>query len=296
MRGAGPPQPDPRRQGRGDFRSGAPGAAGEPGWGGSRRDDFPARRYRAPAAPVAPARGSRGAPASPRLGSLPTGAAISIMVGFALLGVIGTVVTGREPGFLLGLCVTVGSVIAALTIRRRKMHVLIPLPALLLFLGAVLTGAYHDRAVDTSTTTLGVNFLQWLAQVFFAMGAATILVLVIAGGRWLLSRQLVSGQFPMSGGTRAAPGTRPGGAAGPGRGPRDPRGGGAPWAGGDGRGGTPDNRDPWANRGAPPDRLGMGGWGGRDRRGNRDSRGDSDPWAPVDRPGSDDPRDDHRTF
>jgi hypothetical protein len=218
------------------------------------------------------------------------------MVGFALLGVIGTVVTGREPGFLLGLCVTVGSVIAALTIRRRKMHVLIPLPALLLFLGAVLTGAYHDRAVDTSTTTLGVNFLQWLAQVFFAMGAATILVLVIAGGRWLLSRQLVSGQFPMSGGTRAAPGTRPGGAAGPGRGPRDPRGGGAPWAGGDGRGGTPDNRDPWANRGAPPDRLGMGGWGGRDRRGNRDSRGDSDPWAPVDRPGSDDPRDDHRTF
>ena len=245
----------------------------------------------------------RGAPASPRLGELPTRVAVSIMVGFALLGVVGTVVTGREPGFLLGLCVTVGSVIAALTIRRRKMHTLIPLPALLLFIGAVLTGAFHDRAVDTSTTTLGVNFLQWLAQVFFAMGAATILVLVIAGGRWLLSRQLVSGQFPMSGSTGAAPGTRPGGTAGPGRGPRDPRGGGAPWAGGDGRGGTPDNRDPWDNRGAPPDRdrWGMGGWrnnsdrgDGRDGRGNRDSRGDRDPWASEDRPGSDDPRDDHR--
>jgi hypothetical protein len=216
------------------------------------------------------------------------------MVGFALLGVVGTVVTGREPGFLLGLCVTVGAVIAALTIRRRKMHVLIPLPALLLFIGAVLTGAFHDRAVDTSTTTLGVNFLQWLAQVFFAMGAATILVLVIAGGRWLLSRQLVSGQFPMSGSTRAAPGTRPG-AARPGRGPRDPRGGGAPWTGDDGRGGMPDNRDPWGNRSAPPDRDQLGGgWGGRDRRGNRDTRGDRDPWASVDRPGSDDPRDDHR--
>jgi prepilin signal peptidase PulO-like enzyme (type II secretory pathway) len=244
----------------------------------------------------------RAAPASSGLGALPTRFAVSIMVGFALLGVIGTVVTGREPGFLLGLCVTVGSVIAALTIRRRKMHVLIPLPALLLFLGAVLTGAYHDRAVDTSTTTLGVNFLQWLAQVFFAMGAATILVLVIAGARWLLSRQLVSGQFPMSGNTRAAPGTRPGGGAGPGRGPRDPRGG-APWASGDGRGGTPDNRDPWGNRGAPPDRdrWGMGGWrnnsdreGDRDRRDNRDSRGNRDPWASADRPGSDDPRDDHR--
>ena len=243
----------------------------------------------------------RASPTSPRLGALPTRVAVSIMVGFALLGVIGTVVTGREPGFLLGLCVTVGAVIAALTIRRRKMHVLIPLPALLLFLGAVITGAYHDRAVDTSTTTLGVNFLQWLAQVFFAMGAATILVLVIAGGRWLLSRQLVSGQFPMSGGTRAAPGTRPG-AAGPGRGPRDPRGGGAPWTG-DGRGGTPDNLDSWGNRGAPPDRdrWGMGGWrnnsdrgDGRDGRGNRDSRGDRDPWASEDRPGSDDPRDDHR--
>src|SRR5207244_1378309 len=116
--------------------------------------------------------GMRAAPASPRLGALPTRVAVSIMVGFTLLGVVGTVVTGREPGFLLGLCVTVGSIIAALTIRRRKMYTLIPLPALLLFLGAVLTGAYHDRAVDTSTTTLGVNFLQWLAQVFFAMGAA----------------------------------------------------------------------------------------------------------------------------
>lgn len=290
MRGAGPPQPVPRRQGRGDFRPGAPGAPGGPGWGGSRRDqpvpgdDFPARRrrdVRAPSAPVAPAQGTRVAPASRRLGGLPTRAAVSIMAGFALLGVVGTLVTGREPGFLLGFCVIAGSIIAALVIRRTRVHVLIPLPALFLFIGAVLTGAYHDRGVDTSTTTLGVNFLQWLAQVFFAMCAGTILVLVIAGGRWLLSRQLVSGQFPMSGGAGAAPGTRPG--ARPGRGRRDPRGAGAPWTG-DGRGDAPANRDPWGTRGAPAD---------RDRWG---TRGDRDPWASLDRPDPRDPRDDRRTF
>ena len=216
------------------------------------------------------------------------------MAAAALIGVIGTVVMGREPGFILGFCVTVGSVIAAFGVRRGKMHILIPLPALVLFIGAVLTGAYHDRGVDTSTTELGVNFLQWIAQVFFAMAAATILVLVIAGGRWLLSRQLVSGQFPMAGGGagRGGPGTRPGGK--PGRGRGDERDGGASWT---------DSRDPWGDRGAPQDdRLDMGGrrnggdrWNGRDRRGDRRDRGDRDPWDPDGRP---DPRDDRprRTY
>ena len=151
---------------------------------------------------------SRRPPAFRWLGSLSTRGAVSILLAAALLGVVGTVLTGREPGFWLGFCTIVGSIIAALAIRRRRLYVLIPLPALVLFFGAAVTGAIDDRGVDTSTTEIGVNFLQWIANVFFAMGAATILVLVIAGGRWLLSRQLVAGQFPMSGGA-AGNGARP---------------------------------------------------------------------------------------
>ena len=160
---------------------------------------------------------------------MPTRGAVYILLAAAVLGVVGTVVTGREPGFWLGFCTVVGSIIAALAIRRRRLYVLIPLPALVLFFGTAVTGAIHDRGVDTSTTEIGVNFLQWIANVFFAMCAATILVLVIAGGRWLLSRQLVSGQFPMSGG-------------GAGNGAR-PRPG-------------PSPRPAAPNRGVPPDRRG----------------------------------------
>ena len=168
---------------------------------------------------------------------MPTRGAVYILLAAAVLGVVGTAVTGREPGFWLGFCTIVGSIIAALAIRRRRLYVLIPLPALVLFFGAAVTGAIHDRGVDTSTTEIGVNFLQWIANVFFAMCAATILVLVIAGGRWLLSRQLVSGQFPMSGGAagngaRPRPGPSPRPAApSPGREASDEQGADARWNG-----------------------------------------------------------------
>jgi hypothetical protein len=191
-----------------------------------------------------------------------------------VLGIAGTIATGGEPGSLLGFFVIVGSVVAALGIRRRRVHMILPLPALLLFIGAVVTGAVHDRAVDTSTTEFGVNFLQWIANVFFTMCVATILVLVIIGARWVLSRVLVSGQFSMSGGPRPRPSAspRPDGVR-PGRGPRDERraGGGALLTGPDGRGARanpeqPDNQRTRGTRGAPPD---------RDRR-----RDGGDPWDP----------------
>ena len=156
---------------------------------------------------AAPA-GLRAGPALRWLGTLSGRVAVYILLGATLLGVIGTLLTGSEPGSLLGFLITVGSVVAAVGIQRRSLHLLIPLPALAFFIGAVLTGAIHDRSVDTSTAELGVNFLQWIANVFIAMCAATILVLVIAGGRWLLSNLLVTGQFPMSAdrGTAGRPG------------------------------------------------------------------------------------------
>jgi hypothetical protein len=227
---------------------------------------------------------------------MPTRGAVYILLAAALLGVVGTVLTGREPGFWLGFCTVVGSIIAALAIRRRRLYMLIPLPALVLFFGAVVTGAIHDRGVDTSTTEIGVNFLQWIADVFFAMCAATILVLVIAGGRWLLSRQLVAGQFPMSGGgagngARPRPGPSPRPAApSPGREPRDDGGAGTRW---NGRGLRP-SREQGPNRGVPPDRRGTSDQRDNGDRWSSNGRGDRPSWTPREQRDSRTPRDDRR--
>jgi len=209
---------------------------------------------------------------------MPTRGAIYILLAAAVLGVVGTVVTGREPGFWLGFCTIVGSVIAALAIRRRRLYVLIPLPALVLFVGTAVTGAIHDRGVDTSTTEIGVNFLQWIANVFFAMCAATILVLVIAGGRWLLSMQLVSGQFPMSGGG-AGNGARPR----PGPSPR-------PAAPNRGVPGTP------GAAGAAPDRRGSADQRANGDRWGSNGRADRPSWTPREQRDSRSPNDRRPTY
>jgi hypothetical protein len=331
MPGGGRPDPDPQRRQTGPGATGGgwnrqrgdgpvPGGAGAPRRNkpsgpigpGDSNDGFGTRQRRTGGTPAAPDRPqSPRAPAFRWLGTLSTRGAVYVLLAAALLGVIGTVVTGREPGFLLGFCAIVGSIIAACAIRRGRLHMLIPLPALVLFFGGVITGALHDRGVDTSTTEIGVNFLQWIANVFFAMCAATILVLVIAGGRWLLSRQLVAGQFPMSASPgprpRPAPGSRPAG-SGPGpRGPREARGG-ARWNGSDLRTG-PEQRaspPPFGNRGVPPDRDRRGAGGRRDTgdlRGPRNTgdlpsgngRGERPSWTPRDQrdprtPRSDRPR------
>jgi hypothetical protein len=223
-----------------------------------------------------------------------TRGAVYILAAATLLGVVGTLVTGREPGFWLGFCTIVGSIIAAFAIRRGRLYMLIPLPALVLFFGAVVTGAFHDRGVDTSTTEIGVNFLQWIANVFFAMCAATILVLVIAGGRWLFSKQLVAGQFPMSGGgagtsgrPRPGPNPRPP-APGPGREPRDEQGAGTRWSG---RGLRP-TRDQRLNRGVPPDRRDVGDQRDNGDRWGNNGRGDRPSWTPRDQRDSRSSRDD----
>jgi hypothetical protein len=201
--------------------------------------------------------------------------AVYIVLAATLLGVIGTVLTGGEPGFLLGFLVLLGSVIAALGIQRKATYVLFPLPALAIFIGAVVTGAIHDRGIDTSRTALATSFLQWIAYVFFVMCATTILVLVIAGGRWLLSMQLVSGQFPMSGSQRGGS-----------RGPLTPAPGRRPER--DQRPGV--ERDPWDTVDPRNDRAGPGGQrASRDQRDSRDSRGDRRPPGPSQPPSGNQP-------
>jgi len=222
----------------------------------------------------------------------PVKMAVLVLSAAALLGVIFTLVAGKDPGFLIGLFVTVGAAIATLGVRRGGVYLFFPLPALATFVAAVLTGKVHDSQLASSATGTAVGFLQWIAGVFYPMCAATIVVLLIGGARWLLARQLVTGQFTMSGGRprpgeRPVPGDRPvpsarrpasdpWSAADPAaeRGPRPgqdrqrqdrqgrdrPRPGGAPWLGQNGaRSARPaqpkrPDRDPWGDPRPPADR------------------------------------------
>ena len=253
-------------------------------------------------------------PSSRWVGGMSPRTAVYVLLAATLLGFIGTVLTGRQPGFLLGFCVIVGSIVAAIGIRRDAVYLIFPLPALAVFLAAVLAGAIHDRAIDTSTTELGASFLQWTASVFFSMCAATILVVVIGGARWLLSRQLVSGQFATSAsrpdgrGSHAVP--APGQRAG--RDPRnarnnDPWGTADPWSR-NGPGGQRTNRDPRNPRDPGGDRRPPTGSnpprgnrpGSPNRPGDRGTPPDRDPWGqpnqwddrgPANQPPRPDPRD-----
>jgi hypothetical protein len=269
-----PRGPDPfdpvSRDGRGGFtgrgRSGgtgsgqADGPRGREGFG--RAGDFGARGGGTADRGGAPGV-LRAGPALRWIGAWPARLTIYILLAATLLGVIGTVLTGSEPGFLLGFLVLVGSVIATLGIQRNALYVVFPLPALTYFIGAVVTGGIHDRGIDTSKTELGASFLQWIASVFFWMCATTILVLLIAGARWLLSKQFVSGQFQMSAAQRGG-GQGPRTVAAPAR--RTDR---------DQRPGS--ERDPWNAADPWGDRMGPGGPAGQ--RANRDQRDGRDIWG-----------------
>jgi hypothetical protein len=130
-------------------------------------------------------------------GALSTRTAVLVLVAAALLGVVFTLLAGKDPGFTLGFFVVIGSIVATLGVRRGAIYLFFPLPALSLFLGAIMIGAVHDRAVEaTGSAGLRVAFLQWVAAAFFPMCIATAVALAIGGGRWVLGRQLVTGNFP----------------------------------------------------------------------------------------------------
>jgi hypothetical protein len=160
--------------------------------------------------PLGPGRydGPEGPPPSGVLrwiGALPVKVAVLVLAAATLLGVIFTVLAGDDPGFVLGLLIILGTIVATLGVRRGGVYLFFPLPALFAFVAAVLVGEIHDRQLTSSTAGTAAGFLQWIAGIFYPMCVATIVALLIAGGRWLLARQLVSGQFPMSAG-RSAPG------------------------------------------------------------------------------------------
>jgi len=209
------------------------------------------------------------------LGRMPTWTASLLLIAGTAVGVIVTLVAGQEPGGLLGFFIIVGTIAAALCIRRGKVYLLFPATALAFFVAAVVTGKVHDAKLGSSTAGLGAGFTQWVAGIFFPAVVATIIVLLIGGGRWLLGRQLISGQSPLSAGRPVPGGPRPA--------PRDRRPAVEPF----------DNPAPRTSQTGPTPRQGTGPRpgnapnGAQPPRPPRDPRATRDPWGdprlPADR-------------
>ncbi len=132
-----------------------------------------------------------------------TWTATLVLAGATLVGVVLTVVARSEPGILLGFFVIIGSLAAVLGVRRGAVHLFFPVPALAFFVAAVAAGAVHDRQLISSTAGLVASFPQWVAGIFWPAVVATILVLLVGGGRWLLKGPLVMGRSPLPAGRPA---------------------------------------------------------------------------------------------
>jgi hypothetical protein len=142
---------------------------------------------RGPRAPRGHAGG--GGPGGPRLGgSLSGGLGVAIVAASTALGASATMLTGKEPGSILGVFVIIGTLAAAVAVRPQAGRVILPVPALSYLIAAMVTGVIYDRAADVSKTALAIDAAQWIANGFFAMALATILAIALVTLRWILWR------------------------------------------------------------------------------------------------------------
>jgi hypothetical protein len=114
---------------------------------------------------------------------------VAIVAASTALGASATMLTGKEPGSILGVFVIIGTLAAAVAVRPQAGWLILPVPVLAYFLAAMVTGVIYDHSADLSKTALAVNAAQWIANGFFAMLLATILALVMVTARWLLWRR-----------------------------------------------------------------------------------------------------------
>lgn len=130
-------------------------------------------------------------PAGPQRwwGTRPGQLGIALVVGGALAGLLGTVVTGSEPGVVLGIFLLAGTAAGALAVRPGAAYLIIPVPPLAYLAAAILAGLIHDHPADTSHTALAISAAQWVAGGFLAMTAATLLAIVVAAVRWAARRR-----------------------------------------------------------------------------------------------------------
>jgi hypothetical protein len=118
-------------------------------------------------------------------GTRPGRLGVFAVLAAALLGMVITVLAGREPGLILGIFLIAGTIVAALAVRPRATYLIFPVPAPAYAVAALVAGLIHDHGADTSRTALVLNAGQWIAAGFIPMTVATALAVLIAGFRWL---------------------------------------------------------------------------------------------------------------
>lgn len=111
-----------------------------------------------------------------------------VIVFGAGLGVIATIITGREPGVVLGALVITATLIAGLAVRTDAVHVIIPVPALAYLAAGLIAGLVHDRSAISTRSALAADALQWIASGFLAITAATVVAIVLTTARRLRAR------------------------------------------------------------------------------------------------------------
>jgi hypothetical protein len=132
-------------------------------------------------------RGSRRPSRQRWWGSLRGGAAVGIVAAAAAVGAVVTIAHRAQPGRVLGVCIVVGTVIAALAVRPRSGRLIFPVPVLSYLVAAFTAGIVYNRS--TSKTELIIGAAQWIANGFLLMALATSLAIVLVTGRWILQRR-----------------------------------------------------------------------------------------------------------
>jgi uncharacterized protein DUF6542 len=122
-------------------------------------------------------------------GSLSGGLGVAIVAASTALGASATMLTGKEPGSILGVFVIIGTLAAAVAVRPEAGRVILPVPALAYLVAAMVTGVIYDHSADVSKTALAINAAQWIASGFVAMLLATVLAVAVVTARWILWRR-----------------------------------------------------------------------------------------------------------
>ena len=101
------------------------------------------------------------------------------------VGAVITIAAAGEPGTVLGVVLIASALAGVLAVRPEAAYRLVPAPALAGFAAALLAGAVHDRAVDTSHTQMALNAVGWMSGAFVSIAAATAVTLAVAVARFV---------------------------------------------------------------------------------------------------------------
>jgi hypothetical protein len=114
-------------------------------------------------------------------------AALLVLIGIMVLGIVIDTVRGQQLGTGFDLGIIIGSAVAIILVRRSGMFWIVVSPPLVYSVGAGLSlylrsGGLHDRGVLIDAAT------NWLVYGFPAIAAASATVLIIAGVRLITRR------------------------------------------------------------------------------------------------------------